>query len=876
MRHLPIPSTQSSILSLVLSTACAVSACTASNPDLRPAARAGDATVEPLGGDPTGGAGGQTGGAANGGEGEGGASTGGASTGGAAPGGAVGGSEPRADAGPAGGRADAAVPVDSDGDGIVDGDDNCPDRANLDQVDTDSDGVGDVCDECPRGGEDRDLDGDGVRSCDGDCDDTDPRNSPQQRELCDGVDNNCDSVIDEGYTRIGEPCAVGRGACERAGFIQCAPNGDGVACDAVARDPVGEACNGADDDCDGATDEDVLNCCSPGATIPCGSDVGLCEAGVQRCGGDRAYGECNAVAPRDEACNGADEDCDGLTDEGLLNACGRCGAVPNEVCNGVDDDCDGQVDDGVLNACGACGALPAEVCNRLDEDCDGRADEGVLNACGGCGAVPPEVCNGLDDNCDGQTDEGLLNACGGCGATPLEVCNGADDDCDGQVDDGVLNACGRCGAVPPEVCNGVDDDCNGRIDDAAGCVPSEGCNGADDDGDGQVDEGLREVCVVFLTHSGVGSPSRRMGDALIAVPDLNADGVPDVVVGAPALPAQGQGVFAFDGQTGARLWVVEGSGKLGFSLASGSFIPGAGPIIAAGAPEGAGIEGTNGLGFVALYDAAGNEVYRVSAAGGRHFGLAVDRARAFGRPDVDDLVFGDPDFDTEGRVNAGRITAYEVTDRGELARYLEQFGNAANRRFGERVYALSSFGGGASIAGTYQQDGDRRLGFLNANGQYAGAISAPAATVNTFGQAVVEGAFTGAATTLAVGAWGASLNNIAGSGAVFGFAGDGSAAFSRGSGVENGASGTSAATLPRDGGRVSLLVVGSLRTQSVEIVEATTGAVTRVAPPEGTAAEGYGRVVAVSTALANGTRRLFVSAPGFNSQRGRVWIYSVR
>jgi hypothetical protein len=106
--------------------------------------------------------------------------------------------------------------------------------------------------------------------------------------------------------------------------------------------------------------------------------------------------------------------------------------------------------------------------------------------------------------------------------------------------------------------------------------------------------------------------------------------------------------------------------------------------------------------------------------------------------------------------------------------------------------------------------------------------------------------------------------------------GDGSAAFSRGSGVENGASGTSVAALPRDGGRVSLLVVGSLRTQSIELVEANTGAVTRVAPPEGNAAEGYGRVVAVSTALANGTRRLFVSAPGFNSQRGRVWIYSVR
>ena len=40
----------------------------------------------------------------------------------------------------------AAAPSDADGDGIVDGSDNCPDVDNLDQTDADGDGRGDACD----------------------------------------------------------------------------------------------------------------------------------------------------------------------------------------------------------------------------------------------------------------------------------------------------------------------------------------------------------------------------------------------------------------------------------------------------------------------------------------------------------------------------------------------------------------------------------------------------------------------------------------------------------------------------------------------------------------------------------------------------------
>jgi hypothetical protein len=62
---------------------------------------------------------------------------------------------------------------DSDGDGYVDVEDNCPDVYNPSQEDTDGDGIGDVCDNCPNIANpgQADLDGDGVGdACDGDID----------------------------------------------------------------------------------------------------------------------------------------------------------------------------------------------------------------------------------------------------------------------------------------------------------------------------------------------------------------------------------------------------------------------------------------------------------------------------------------------------------------------------------------------------------------------------------------------------------------------------------------------------------------------------------------------------------------------------------
>jgi hypothetical protein len=71
--------------------------------------------------------------------------------------------------------------------------------------------------------------------------------------------------------------------------------------------PPVEACNAADDDCDGAIDEDFL--CLRGTTQACTTPCGT--AGVSTCDGSCLWGACLTA----EECNGQDDDCDGETDE---------------------------------------------------------------------------------------------------------------------------------------------------------------------------------------------------------------------------------------------------------------------------------------------------------------------------------------------------------------------------------------------------------------------------------------------------------------------------------------------------------------------------------------------------------------------------------
>lgn len=79
--------------------------------------------------------------------------------------------------------------------------------------------------------------------------------------------------------------------------------------------PKSEACNGVDDTCDGVVDEGCP--CTAGQTQACGSAVGACREGTQGCDGASGWSPAcvGAVLPGTEVCDGADNDCDGSTDE---------------------------------------------------------------------------------------------------------------------------------------------------------------------------------------------------------------------------------------------------------------------------------------------------------------------------------------------------------------------------------------------------------------------------------------------------------------------------------------------------------------------------------------------------------------------------------
>jgi hypothetical protein len=306
-----------------------------------------------------------------------------------------------------------------------------------------ADGVsGPDCDPGDCGPADCDVDDDGYLSprCAGDseadCDDADPTVHPQATEELDGVDDDCDGVVDEGTAAwdIDGDCFCVALACTGSVNGGC-PSVTGGDCDDA--DPANfpgnvEVCDGADNDCDKVADNGlpVLSWWADVDADGFGSQV---AAPTLTCGGP----------PPGTVANNTD--CDDLR--------GSVGPFMVEIeCDGLDNDCDPSTPDGVdhdrdgVDHCFDCddddpGKSPAneEVCDDRDNDCDGDADDGLdfddywpdsdRDGYGDEDADEVELCEdvpGWVDNDDDCNDgNGWVNP----SATEWP-CDGVDNDCD--------------------------------------------------------------------------------------------------------------------------------------------------------------------------------------------------------------------------------------------------------------------------------------------------------------------------------------------------------------------------------------------------------------------------------------------------------------
>jgi hypothetical protein len=311
-------------------------------------------------------------------------------------------------------------------------------------------------------------------------------------EACNYLDDDCDGDTDETFPERGAICEIGVGVCRRVGVTECTDDGTGTRCNVVEGAPEPERCDGLDNDCDGETDEGF-----EGLNEPCFNGVGACRrAGALRCSADGAGVECPAVPgePSEEVCDGVDNNCDGTDDEGF---------------DGLFEPCEAG-----LGGCRRQGFL---YCTE-----DGRRVE--------CTAIPtdpaPERCNGIDDDCNGQVDElypdlntpcsrglGLcqragVNVCAADGMGTLcnapdsepqgERCDGLDNDCDGEIDEdfaGLDEICqageGACQRVGIVVC--TPDGLAAACSAVAAAPQPEVCNGLDDDCNGAIDEPFLDV-----------------------------------------------------------------------------------------------------------------------------------------------------------------------------------------------------------------------------------------------------------------------------------------------------------------------------------------------------------------------------------------------
>ncbi|MEL6341840.1 MAG: MopE-related protein [Myxococcota bacterium] len=387
-----------------------------------------------------------------------------------------------------------------------------------------------------------------------DCDDSSALRFPENLEICDGVDNDCDNAVDE-FVRpryfadadgdgFGDD-TVTQSACEQpAGYAEV--GGDCDDTNRAVSPSAEEVCDEVDNDCDGAIDEFVASLYYEDSD---GDGHGNAFSTTNACTVPAGYAEssddCNDLTAATypgavEICDEADNDCDGEIDEGAgdiyyidrdADGYGDA-AAPVQSCEQREGlaqnaaDCD--------DSTSAVSPAAAETCDSIDNDCDGAVDEdasdgqlvyadtdgdgfgdaaSAVTSCealsgyvgdssdcddtdGGVYPGAPEVCDGYDNDCDTEVDEGVTSTyyadTDGDGFGDADTVIESCDVPDGYVANGADcdDSSGVAYVGAEEVCDGVDNDCNGEIDEGVGTVWY-----ADVDGDGYGDPAVSvEAC----------------------------------------------------------------------------------------------------------------------------------------------------------------------------------------------------------------------------------------------------------------------------------------------------------------------------------------------------------------------------------------------